>query len=353
MKSNPIFNNFKLFPLLHLILQKKWKIFIFSTLCTCFGVWIAYNIPNEYTSQVQILPELEIKEGTESMNNFKSLAGLAGVDLSSFGSTEAVRPDLYPNILQSTPFLMQLLHLKVRSIEHQREMLVSDYLKECSKKEILVKLVGESNKSEFQNLNEPKITPELIHLNKEEDLQIRELHKRVVTSLDKKTGVITMSVKMQDPVIAATLAKFTQDYLLNYVIQYRTEKTQKDIDFLSSRINEAQKHYEKALFAYSHYQDMNRNLFLNIAKDEGKKLQHEVELAYNLYTQLATQLEETKIRIHRETPVFKVLEPAQVPVKKSSPSRGIIIVGFTLLGLFISVVGITVRNFHFSEVFKA
>ncbi|MBB6005142.1 GNVR domain-containing protein [Arcicella rosea] len=345
MKTNPIFNNFRLFPLLRLLLQKKWKIFIVSTLFTFSGILIAYNIPNEYTSQVQILPELEIKEGTESMNNFKSLAGLAGVDLSSFGSTEAVRPDLYPNILQSTPFLMQLLHLKVFSIQHQREMLVSEYLKECRKKEILVKLVGESNKNELL-ISSPKMS-ELIHLNKEEDIQIRELHKRVVTSLDKKTGVITMSVKMQDPVIAATLAKFTQDYLLKYVIQYRTEKTQKDIDFLSSRINEAQKNYDKALFAYSHYQDMNRNLFLNIAKDEGKKLQHEVELAYNLYTQLATELEETKIRIHRETPVFKVLEPAQVPVKKSSPSRGIIIVAFTLLGLVFSIAIIIIRYTKF------
>ncbi len=346
MMTRQIFNNLRLFPILQLMHQKKWKIFIFCILSTFCGGWIAFQIPNEYSSQVQILPELEIKEGTESLNNFKSLAGLAGVDLSSFGSTEAVRPDLYPNILQSTPFLMQLLNLKVVSTQHQREMLVSEYLKECKKKEILVRLFGEASKSEINPLHFPTIIPELIHLNKEEDLQIRELHKRVVTSLDKKTGVITMSVKMQDPVIAATLAKFTQDYLLKYVIQYRTEKTQKDIDFLSSRIDEAQKHYEKALFAYSHYQDMNRNLFLNIAKDEGKKLQHEVELAYNLYTQLATELEETKIRIHRETPVFKVLEPAQVPVKKSSPSRGIIVIGFTLLGLFISVGFTTITNVH-------
>jgi uncharacterized protein involved in exopolysaccharide biosynthesis len=92
---------------------------------------------------------------------------------------------------------------------------------------------------------------------------------------------------------------------------------------------------------------MNRNLFLNIAKDQGKKLQHEVELAYNLYTQLATELEETKIRIHRETPVFKVLEPAQVPVKKSSPSRGIIIVAITLLGLVFSIAIIIIRYTKF------
>ena len=347
MKSNPILDGQTLKKIFQTLISKKWKILLGAFLFFLSGIWVAYNIPNEYTSLVQVLPELEIKEGTESMSNFKSLAGLAGVDLSSFGSTEAVRPDLYPNILQSTPFLIALLRLKVYSGEHQRVMVLSDYLKECRKKELLTKLFGESNKHDLPMLHSPMIVPEIIRLNKEEDLQIRELHKRVVTALDKKTGVITMSVKMQDPLIAATLAKFTQDYLLKYVIQYRTEKTQKDIDFLASRIDKARKHYEKALFAYSHYQDMNRNLFLNIAKDEGKKLQHEVELAYNLYTQLATQLEETKIRIHRETPVFKVLEPAQVPVKKSSPSRGIIIVGFTLLGLFISVVGITVRNFHF------
>jgi LPS O-antigen subunit length determinant protein (WzzB/FepE family) len=347
MKSNPIFSHFKLRPFLHLMFQKKWRIFIFSTLFTCLGIWIAYNIPNEYTSQVQILPELEIKEGTESMNNFKSLAGMAGVDLSSFGSTEAVRPDLYPNILQSTPFLMALLRLKVFSIQHHREIVLSEYLKECQKREFITKLLGESNKKKLPLLLSPAIIPEIIQLNKEEDLQIRELHKRVVTALDKRTGVITMSVKMQDPIIAATLARFTQEYLMKYVVQYRTEKTQKDINFLESRIDKAQQHYEKALFAYSHYQDMNRNLFLNIAKDQGKKLQHEVELAYNLYTQLATQLEETKIRIHRETPVFKVLEPAQVPIRKSSPSRAIIVFSFALLGFILIVMIITLSNAHF------
>lgn len=347
MKSNPIFDQHKLRQIFQLLILQKRKILLGNLLFIFSGIWVAYNIPNEYTSQVQILPELEIKEGTESMSNFKSLAGLAGVDLSSFGSTEAVRPDLYPNILQSTPFLMALLRLKVYSSEHQKEMLLSDYLKECRKKELLTKLFGESNKHDLPMLHSPTIVPEIIRLNKEEDSQIKELHKRVITALDKKTGVITMSVKMQDPIIAATLARFTQEYLMKYVIQYRTEKTQKDINFLASRINEAQKHYEKALFAYSHYQDMNRNLFLNIAKDEGKKLQHEVELAYNLYTQLATQLEETKIRIHRETPVFKVLEPAQVPVKKSSPSRGIIIVAFTLLGLVFSIAIIIIRYTKF------
>lgn len=347
MKPNPIFDQHKLRQICHLLILKKRKILLSTLLFTSLGIWVALNIPNEYTSLVQILPELEIKEGTESMSNFKSLAGLAGVDLSSFGSTEAVRPDLYPNILQSTPFLMALLRLKVYSSEHQKEMFLAEYLKESRKKELLTKLFGEAKKHDLPMLHSPTIVPEIIRLNKEEDSQIKELHKRVVTALDKKTGVITMSVKMQDPLIAATLARFTQEYLMKYVIQYRTEKTQKDIDFLSSRIEKARKRYDKALFAYSHYQDMNRNLFLNIAKDEGKKLQHEVELAYNLYTQLATQLEETKIRIHRETPVFKVLEPAQVPVRKSSPSRGIIILGFALLGLFLSTATILFKNIHF------
>lgn len=337
------FPNLKLKQSFHLLLEKKWTILIVTFIATSIGIIVALKTPNEYTSQVQILPELVFKEGAEGLSKFKSLAGLAGVDLSDVGSTEAVRPDLYPNILQSTPFMMELLNLKVFCTQYQKTTRLSEYLKDCHKKELFVQIFGESDKTNL-TFTPPELIPEIIYLNKEEDLQIRELHKRVLTSLDKKTGVITMSVKMQDPVIAATLAKFTQEYLMKYVINYRTEKTQKDINFLASRIVKAKKHYEKALFEYSHYQDMNRNLFLNIAKDEGKKLQHEVERAYNLYTQLATELEETKVKIHRETPVFKVLEPAQVPVKKSAPNRLIIVFGFIIAGFTLSITSIFVRN---------
>ncbi len=336
------------------IVKQKWAILIATIIATALGIFIAINIPNEYASQVQILPELSSKDGGGSLSSLKSLAGLAGVDLGAMSSsTEAVRPDLYPNILQSTPFMMGVMNMKVYSSKYKQKMLVSKFLEENRKKELTIRILGESDEKDKDAfvINPSTIPLETIRLDKKQDDLIKDLQKRVGVTLDKKTGVISISAKMQDPVIAATIVRYAQDYLTKYVVNYRTEKTLKDIKFLGERVEEAKRRYDNALFSYSSYQDRNKALFLNIAKDEGKKLQYEVDLSYNLYSELVKQLEESKIKIHRETPIFKVLEPAQIPVKKSEPKRSIMVLGFAFLGLILSTMVVLARNYKSLGIF--
>ena len=327
--------------------KHKWIILIITILFTGVGAFIAINTPNEYVSQVTILPELESKDAAGGLSKFKSLAGLAGVDLSSLSSSEAVRPDLYPNILQSTPFLMDVMAMKIYAYKYKQTLAMSRFLTENNKRELTTKIFGEpdDDDDDMPIINPKNIPLETIKLDKKQDLLIKDLQKRVGATLDKKTGVISISVKMQDPVVAATIVRYAQDYLTEYVVKYRTEKTKKDIVFLNERLSEAKRRYDNALYAYSSYQDRNKSLFLNIAKDEGKKLQYEVDLSYNLYAELAKQLEEAKIKVHRETPIFKVLEPAQIPVKKSEPKRAVMVLGFAFLGLILSLVYVLVRNY--------
>jgi uncharacterized protein involved in exopolysaccharide biosynthesis len=335
------------------IAKQKWAILIATIIATALGVFIAINIPNEYSSQVQILPELSSKDGGGSLSSLKSLAGLAGVDLGGMSSTEAVRPDLYPNILQSTPFMMGVMNMKVYSSKYKQTMVMSKFLEENRKNELSAKIFGISEKKDKDAfVIDPQTIPlETIRLDKKQDDLIKELQKRVGATLDKKTGVISISAKMQDPVISATIVRYAQDYLTSYVVNYRTEKTLKDIKFLEERIGEAKRRYDNALFSYSSYQDRNKALFLNIAKDEGKKLQYEVDLSYNLYSELVKQLEESKIKIHRETPIFKVLEPAQIPVNKSEPKRSIMVIGYLLVGLILSILVVLARNYKSLGIF--
>jgi uncharacterized protein involved in exopolysaccharide biosynthesis len=339
--------------ILKVIFKQKWAILIVAIISTVLGVFIAINIPNEYASQVQILPELTSKDGGGSLSGLKSLAGLAGVDLGGMSSTEAVRPDLYPNILQSTPFMMGVLNMKVYSSKYKQTMVMSKFLEENTKNELTARVFGKSDdKDKDAFVIDPKTIPlETLRLDKKQDNLIKDLQKRVGATLDKKTGVISISAKMQDPVIAATIVRYAQDYLTSYVVNYRTEKTLKDIKFLEERIGEAKRRYDNALFSYSSYQDRNKALFLNIAKDEGKKLQYEVDLSYNLYSELVKQLEESKIKIHRETPIFKVLEPAQIPVNKSEPKRSIMVIGYLLVGLILSILVILARNYKSLGIF--
>ena len=339
--------------ILKVIKINKWTILIVTIFSAALGIFIAINIPNEYASQVQILPELESKDAAGGLSKFKSLAGLAGVDLGGMGGTDAVRPDLYPNILQSTPFLMNVMNMKVYASKYKKTMIMSKFMEENENQELSTRIFGKSDDKEkdMPIINPQTIPLETIRLDKKQDDLIKDLQKRVGTTLDKKTGVISISAKMQDPVIAATIVRYAQDYLTNYVVNYRTEKTLKDIKFLGERLNEAKRRYDNALYSYSSYQDRNKGLFLNIAKDQGKKLQYEVDLSYNLYSELANQLEEAKIKVHRETPIFKVLEPAQIPVKKSEPKRSVMVIGFAFLGLILSIFYVLVRNYKSLGIF--
>lgn len=219
------------------------------------------------------------------------------------------------------------------------------------KETISYKLFGESDSDLFK-INPKEAPNETLLLNKQQLLSLADLKEKITASLDKKSGVISMSAKMPDPIVAASLVKFSQDYLTKYVIGYRTEKTKNDVVFLQARVQEAKKRYDSALFNYSNYQDRNRAVFLNVTRDEGKKLQYEVDLSYNLYSELTKQLEESKVKIHRETPVFKILEPAQIPLKKSEPKRSVLVMAFVILGGIISVMYIFFKSLNLSKLFN-
>ena len=56
-------------------------------------------------------------------------------------------------------------------------------------------------------------------------------------------------------------------------------------------------------------------------------------LTFNVYNTLAQKLEQDKLRVQEETPVYTVIEPSTIPLKASSPRKLIILVGFVFLAV--------------------
>ena len=323
---------------------KAYKLFIAILALVFAGLGALYALtqPNEYTATVKLLPELDSKAAGGSLGGLKSLAGLAGIDLGGAGnSSEAIRPDLYPNIVQSAPFLQEALNSQVYFSKNKKWMKTSDFLnnKESNAPLSLFGPGKEAEKEANERIQIPlnPASKELLNFSKKEEGTLKNLKSRISAEIDKKSGIITITVKMQDPVVAANLTSLSQTYLTKYVVNYRTEKSRKEVKFLETRQAEARKRYDQALNNFSTYKDQNRNVFLNVVKDQEKKLQYEVDLAYNLYSSLSTQLADAQVKIHRETPVFKVLEPVQVPLLKSEPKRSLITLGFMFVGIFLAL----------------
>jgi uncharacterized protein involved in exopolysaccharide biosynthesis len=337
------------------LLLYKWRILIFALVFAMLGAIYSLTTPNEYVSTVKLLPEIDAKS-SGGLGGLKSLAGLAGIDLSSSTGTEAIRPDLYPNILQSTPFLQSILHRKIYVAKKKKWILLHDLLSidpieapiSFGKKDNDPNEEGEINTKIPQNA----LATGLLNIDKKTNTILLNLKKRITAELDKKSGVITISVKLPDPVAAANVSYFAQQYLTEYVTKYRTEKSVKEVDFLAKRQEEAKSRYNQALHTLSNYRDQNRNLFMNVAKDQEKKLQYEVDLSYNLYSSLNNQLADAQIKTHRETPVIKILEPAQVPVQKSDPKRSLITIGFMFLGIIVAALSVLFKTIKLQDLFR-
>ncbi|MFL0161350.1 Wzz/FepE/Etk N-terminal domain-containing protein [Aquirufa salirivi] len=336
---------------------KSYYLFIGITAFIFAGIGAIYSltIPNEFVATVKLLPEMDNRSSGSNLGGLKSIAGLAGVDLGSGLGSDLVKPDIYPNIVQSTPFLLEALQSNIYVQKHKKWLQVYDYLiayPETPPLQIFSFNQSVQAPKKTTGIQSPKstISSELIQLNKSQYYAVNNLRRRIKAEFDKKTGVIMISVKMTDPVAAANLTSFTQSYLTKYVISYRMEKVLKELKFLQDRLLDARKSYDNALSRLSTYRDQHRNTFLQVAKDQEKKLQYEVDIAFNLYAGLNTQVTDSKVKVQRETPVFKVLEPAQVPLQKSDPQRTIITLSFLFFGLFLSLIIVFFRSVNLKKL---
>jgi uncharacterized protein involved in exopolysaccharide biosynthesis len=157
------------------------------------------------------------------------------------------------------------------------------------------------------------------------------LSHRISVSVDKKTGVTTLSVTMQDPLISAALTDTVMHCLQNYITDYRTNKARHDLAFTEKLFDEAQGNYYEAQQKYAHFMDGNQNIIMQSFRTEQERLQNEVNLAYGVFTQVAQQLQVAKAKVQEITPVYTVVQPATVPLRPAKPNKIMILIGFVFL----------------------
>jgi len=303
---------------------------------------VGFSIPKEYTTTVMLAPEVE--GGSRSLGGLSALAGMAGINMNAGESSDALYPDLYPDIVSSVGFTTELFPVSVEDEEGELKTTLYNYLKEEQRSpwwsailSLPFKCIGWIT-SLFQDEEEnvgQGIDP--FRLTKDETSVVKMLNERISVSVDKKTSVITLSVTMQDPLISATMTDTVMQKLQNYITEYRTNKARHDLDFTQKLYDEAQKKYYVAQQAYADYVDMNQNISLRSVQTRQERLQNEMNLAYNLYNQTAQQLQLAKAKVQENTPVYTIVQAATVPLKASKPSKLMILVGFVFLAGVMSV----------------
>jgi hypothetical protein len=95
--------------------QKVWAdrkmLYKVCGIAAVIGLIVGFSIPKEYSTEVTLAPESASKVNAGSMG---ALAAMAGINLGGSVGEDALSPELYPDIVKSTPFLLELFDVKVK-----------------------------------------------------------------------------------------------------------------------------------------------------------------------------------------------------------------------------------------------
>lgn len=301
------------------------------------GIIIALSIPKQYTVTVSLSPE---------MNGDKASGGLASLASSFLGggatssSNDALNLTLAPNIVSSTPFVLDLFDTRVQTLDGEQDTTLVAYLDEQKSPWFSYIIKAPSMaigaiKSLFTEEADTTATLNPFQLTEKEAAKVKGLRQSILAEVDKKTSMTTITVTLQDPKVTAIVADSVVGKLQQYIIDYRIKKAKEDCAYLEELYHERQQEYYDAQSKYAHYFDTNRNIAFQSVRAEQERLQNDMNLAYQVYSQVAQQLQVARAKIQEEKPVFAVVEPATVPLEPSGISRKVIFLGI----IFILVCG--------------
>jgi uncharacterized protein involved in exopolysaccharide biosynthesis len=350
-----------LLGLVNSIWRKRRTIYVYLSVFFILGVIVALTSPTSYRSYATLMPEYNSESGGGASDLLQKYGGLIGIGggATYSGSSNAIRVDLYPRIVYSMPFQMSLLEQKLYFSEYDTTASIFEYYSKLNVPNQFIKtfkkytiglpgLIFSSKKD--SEVSSPRNEEELIKLTKVEADIIELLRNNVTASLDEKTGIITVTANMPEATASAKVAQFAINELTDYLVDYRVEKVKRDLEFVEQQLNDAKSRFEEAQDELAVHEDSNQGIKSAKAKIEGQRLSQRASLAFNVYQSLAQQFEDAKLRVQEETPVFKVLQPVQIPVERDKPKRKIIVILFMALGFAVGIVQI-IYKVYLKEIF--
>ena len=324
-------------------LKKYWKSYAIGLpVALIIGVVYAKSLPAYYECQVTLAPELS--SAGSSSGSLNSLASSFGVKIgsSSGKDMDAITPNLYPDLMNSVDFKGSLFDIKVHRKNSNKVMTYYDYLRYYQQTPWWNRLFAGTDTIKAEKLNTFMLT-------KQQAAVMRAIQQNVTCDVDSKTGVISISVTDQDPLIAATMADSVQSRLQEFITKYRTNKARHALESTKRLCMEAKQRYEKARQLYGAFSDSNQDLILESVRSKQQDLENDMQLQFNTYNSLAANLQSAYAKVQEVTPAFTTLQSATVPLKKAGPHGSRIVLAF----LFVAFLGVTIHALWKEKQLKA
>jgi len=311
------------------------------------GLFVAIFTPKQYSVTTVMVPQ--VADGTSKLGGLSSLAAMAGFNL-DMSTGSQLNPNIYPQIVQSIPFQKELMYTKLNFEGFEEKISLYDYYTDpqysksnplgivknftiCLPGTILKAIRGKQKRNAPIFANENNLTTLTI-----EEKELTELlDATVYLNIETRDGYITLTAIMPEALATAQLGQRAQNLLQQYITEFKIKKAQAQLNFVEERYIEKKKAFEQSQKNLAQFRDQNKNVSTAIARTEEERLQSEYQIAQSVYNELAKQLENSRIQVKEETPVFSIIEPISVPTESFKPKRKQILFIWVFLGIVFGV----------------
>ena len=327
--------------LLKKLFKEKKLIFTYSIIAAFVGVFYALSQPNVYTSSTTFIPQLSsgVKTGESSLSG---LASLAGINLGGMEASAELPPALYPQVIESVPFRLDLLASKIQI--NNSELILSEYMVQGKKSFNLIGTIKKYTiglpslivgffKADGESISDLQT---IYSITESDEILFKKLSNVLSISINDKGGFITMSSTDQNNKVAAQILQNAQTLLQEKIIEYKVMSSKELLDFTSTQYDEKKNAFEKLQDERAVFVDKNINISSTLFQNKLNRLESEMNISESIVQQLASQVEQAKLKVNKDTPVFMTIKPVTIPFQKSYPIRITIVFTFLFLGFVMS-----------------
>ncbi|WP_162862924.1 Wzz/FepE/Etk N-terminal domain-containing protein [Salinibacter ruber] len=325
---------------------------------TLLGVTYALLAPEEFTSEARVVREAQTEGG--DLPGGISSGALSGFGISLGGSASGLTPAAYPDVLQSREVRLAVVRDTFRFPDAERPMTFVDYvnrppgtLSQVMKytlwlpwtlKGMLGRAIsGTPAPAGTTEAGEPLIPSE------EEDAALKAVGNMISASVDEETGLMTISVTAGGPQIAAEITESFLNHFSTRVREIRTEKVRERLEFVEERFEEAEQELETTEDRLAQFLERNQNPTTATLQFRRDRLQRQVSFKEQLYSELQSQLTQTRLDLQRRQPVVTVVEEPVPPRSRSAPNRTLMVILAFILGGILGI-GAAFVNAFFRNV---
>jgi len=321
------------------------KKFIVKVTLIFFLVGITYSlsIENRYRASSIFYPHYE---KIDNSNSLKSLAGLAGINLSNQSSSD-IPSTLYPNLISSPIFKRKILD-EIINFEGV-ELSYRDYLLANSSsfniKGLLVfpiTFLGNliTNKEDIINNN----YSDILNFSNEEYRIHQYLKGIILLNLNEKEGFVELSVDDQNPYVASQIAEIAKNILQESIIDFKIKNINATYKFISGQLEIAKNNFYLLQDSLAKFKDKNKNIKSDLFLNQFSRIESEYTLSRNIYNELALNKEKIAIEVRKNTPIFTVIKPVVIPNDRFEPKRKMIVLIYSFLGIMITSFWVLIKN---------